>query len=85
MKNVPWSAAAGGALHLTFGGNHTFPGGSDSKELPAMEETWVQSLGWEDSLRRQWQTTPVVLAWRIPWTAEPGGLHSMCRRESVRT
>ena len=49
MKNVPWGAAAGGALHLTFGGNHTFPGGSDSKELPAMQETWVQSLGWEDS------------------------------------
>ena len=52
MKNVLWSTAAGGTLHLTFGGNYTFSGGSDSKELPPTQETWVQSLGWEDSLRR---------------------------------
>ena len=37
------------------------------KNLPAMQETWVQSLGWEDPLRRAWENTSVsILAWRIP-------------------
>ena len=46
------------------------------KHLPAMQETWVQSLGQEDSLEKEMATHSSVLAWRIPWTGEPGGLQS---------
>ena len=47
------------------------------KNLPAMPETWVQSLGWEDSLGEGMATTPVLLPGESPWTEEPGGLQSM--------
>ena len=47
------------------------------KNPPAMRETWVQSLGWEDPLEEGMATHSSVLAWRIPWTEEPGGLHSV--------
>ena len=46
------------------------------KNLPAMQ-TWVQSLGQEDSLEEGMATHSSILAWRIPWTEEPGGLQSM--------
>ena len=45
--------------------------------LPAMKETWVQSLGWEDPLVREMATHSSILAWETPWTEEPGGLQSM--------
>ena len=54
-----------------------FPGGSAGKESPAMQETWVQSLGWEDPLAKGTATHSSILAWRTPWTKEPGGLQSM--------
>ena len=44
------------------------------KNLPAMWETWIQSLGWEDLLEKR---IVIILAWRILWTEEPGGLQSM--------
>ena len=47
------------------------------KCLPTMQETWVRSLGWEDSLEKEMATHSSILAWRIPWTEEPGGLQSM--------
>ena len=47
------------------------------KNPPAMGETWVQSLSWEDPWRRAWQPTPVFLPGEFPWTEEPGGLQSM--------
>ena len=47
------------------------------KSLPAMQETWVRSLGWEDPLEKKMTTHSSILAWRIPWTGEPGGLQSM--------
>ena len=47
------------------------------KNLPAMRETWAQSLGWEDPLEKGIATHSSILAWRIPWTEEPGGLQSM--------
>ena len=47
------------------------------KNLPAMWKTWVQSLGWEDSLEKGKATHSSFLAWRTPWTEEPGGLQSM--------
>ena len=47
------------------------------KNPPAMQETWVRSLGWEDLLEKGMATHSTILAWRIPWTEEPGGLQSM--------
>ena len=47
------------------------------KRLPGMQETQVQSLGWEDSLEKEMATHSSTLAWRIPWREEPGGLQSM--------
>ena len=47
------------------------------KNLPAMQETQVQSLGLEDPLEKEMATHCSILAWRITWTEEPGGLQSM--------
>ena len=47
------------------------------KNLPAVQETQVRSLGWEDPLEEEMTTHSSTLAWRIPWTEEPGGLQSM--------
>ena len=47
------------------------------KNLPAMQENQVQSLGWEDPLEKGMATHFNILAWKIPWTEEPGGLQSM--------
>ena len=44
------------------------------KNLPAMQETWVQSVGWKDPLEKGVATHSSILAWRSPWTEEPGGL-----------
>ena len=46
------------------------------KNPPAMRKTWVQSLGWEDPLEKGTATLSTILAWRIPWTEEPGRLYS---------
>ena len=53
------------------------------KSLPAMRKTRVQSLGWEDPLDKGMASHSTILVWRIPWTAEPGGLQSM-GSQSVR-
>ena len=47
------------------------------KNLPAMQDTWVQSLAWEDPLEKGKATHSSILAWRIPWTKEPGRLQSI--------
>ena len=47
------------------------------KKPPAMLETWVRSLGWEDPLEEGMAIHSSILAWRILWTEEPGGLHCM--------
>ena len=47
------------------------------KNLPALQDTWVQSLGWEDLLEKGTATHFSILAWRIPWTEERGRLQSM--------
>ena len=47
------------------------------KCLPAMRETWVLSLGWEDLLEKERATHSSILAWKIPWMEEPGMLPSM--------
>ena len=53
------------------------------KNLPAMQETQVRSLGQEDLLEKGMATRSSIIAWRIPWTEEPGGLQSM-RLQRVR-
>ena len=55
------------------------------KNLPAIQETWVQSLVWEDPLEKGMATHSSILAWRIPWTEEPGGLQSMGCKGSYMT
>ena len=55
------------------------------KNLPAMQETWVQSLGQEDPLEKEMATHSSVLAWRIPQSEEPGRLQSMDSQESGMT
>ena len=47
------------------------------KGLPTIWETWVRFLGWEDTLEKEMAAHSTLLAWRIPWTEEPGGLQSM--------
>ena len=55
------------------------------KYPPAMQETWVQSLDWEDPLEKGMATHSSILARRIPWTEEPGGIQSTGRKESDTT
>ena len=52
------------------------------KNLPAVQETQVRSLGWEDYLEKEMANSSSMLAWEIPWTEEPGGLQSMGCQES---
>ena len=49
------------------------------KTLTAVQEAWVQSLGWEDPLEKEMATSSSILAWRIPWTEEPGFTKSQTR------
>ena len=60
-------------VYLSWG----FPGGSDVKTLPAIQETQIQSLDGEDPLERGMATHFSILAWRIPWTGELGRLQSL--------
>ena len=59
-----------------------FPGGSVVKNPPAMQETWVPSLGQEDPLEEEMATHTSILAWKVPWTEEPEGLQSMGSQKS---
>ena len=54
-----------------------FPVAQMVKNLPAMQKTWVRSLTQEDGLEKEMATHSSILAWRIPWTEEPGGLLSL--------
>ena len=64
---------------------HNFPGGSGPKTPPAMLETWVLSLGLEDPLEKGLATHSSIIAWRIPWTKEPGGTQPTELQESDKT
>ena len=55
------------------------------KRLPAMRETRVQSLGWEEPLEKEMATHSSILAWESPWTEDPGRLQSMGSQESDTT
>ena len=55
------------------------------KNLPAVQETWVRSMGWEDPLQKEMATHSSILAWEIPWTEEPGRLQFMGPQKSDTT
>ena len=59
----------------------SFPGRSVGKEFSAVQETQVLSLGWEDFLEKRVAIHSSILAWRIPWTEEPGGLQFLGSQE----
>ena len=66
------------AFELDLVGHAVFPGGSDGQVSACkMQETWVQSLGQKDPLEKDLAPHSSILAWRIPWTEELGGLQSM--------
>ena len=70
-------------LSLLPATRESFPGGSEVKNLPAMQETWVQSLDQEDPMEEVMATHYNILAWRIPWTEELGRLQSMVARSWI--
>ena len=63
-------------MNITNIYGHAFLVAQRLKRLPAMQETWVWSLGWKDPLEKEMATHSSILAWRIPWMEEPGGLKS---------
>ena len=60
-----------------------FPGGSVVKNLPSMQETQVPSLGREDPLEKEMANHSSILAWRIPWTEEPEGVHGVTESDTT--
>ena len=62
---------------MTYAYNRTSLVSQTVKNLPVMRETWVRSLGREDPLEKEMAMHSNILAWRIPWTEEPGGPQSM--------
>ena len=64
-------------LGQTLGDGEGFPSGSAGKKSACNRETWIRSLGWEDSLEKGMATHSSILAWRIPRTEEPGRLQFM--------
>ena len=62
-----------------------FPGGSAVKNPPAVQDTWVQSLGQEDPLEKGMATHSSIRAWKIPWTEEPGDYSSWGCKELDKT
>ena len=62
---------------LHFSDNGASLGAQRVKRLPAMQETWIRPLGREDPLEKEMSTHSSILAWKIPWTEELGGLQSM--------
>ena len=68
---------ANSRINRSYDGSWTSLVAQTVKCLPTMWETWVQSLGWEDLLEKEMAIHSSILAWKIPWTEEPGRLQSM--------
>ena len=84
---TPWTVACQAPLSMEFSrqeylGGLPFPSAGDLPDAgmepgsPALQKTWIQSLGWKDPLEKGMSTHSSTLAWRIPWTEEPNGLQS---------
>ena len=85
MDGGAWQATVHGVAKSRTGLSDftfTLPGGSVVKNLPAMQETQVQSLGQEDPLMKEMATHSSILAWEMPWTGQLGGLESMWLQKS---
>ena len=78
---MSWKHSVTNGLKL-FQNKRDFPGGSVAKNLPSKQETGVQTLSWEDPLKKEMATYSSILAWEIPWTKEPGRLQSMGLQKS---
>ena len=76
---IPWTEETGGSMGLQSVGHNTWGSlvAQLVKNLPAVQETQVLSLSWEDPLEKEMSTHSSILAWKISWTEEPGGLQSM--------
>ena len=72
-EDPPWGEGIGYPLQYSW----AFLVAQLGKNLPAVLETWLRSLGWEDPLEEGMTTCSSILAWRIPWTEESGGFQSM--------
>ena len=83
LRSVTWWSEK---LHLSLLFSlKGFSGDSDGKYPPAVQEIWVRSLDWEDPLEKGMASHASILVWRIPWTEELDGLHSMGCKESDTT
>ena len=84
-----WDGVQRGIPEVLFGTNSGQFGASLVAQmveiLPSMQDTWVQSLDREESLEKGMATHSSILAWRIPWTEEPGGLQSMWSQRVRKT
>ena len=80
MKHIPGAKTVGDCCLLIFNSIYVVSRASlvaqTVKNPPARQETWIRSLVWEDPLEEGMATDSSILAWRIPWTEEPGGLQS---------
>ena len=78
LGSIPGSGGSSGeGIGYPLQDSWASPGVQLIKNLPALWKTWVPSLGWDDPLEEGMATHSSILAWRIPWTEEPGGLQSM--------
>ena len=77
-RTLEWGAIAFSVMKIKVAINQmNFPGGAVVKNLTAMQETWVRSLGREVASEKEMATHSSILAWKIPWTEEPSRLQSM--------
>ena len=81
-KNGEWRGCREGKKNQIKKILYGLPSGSVAKNPPTMQEIWVQSLGWEDPLEDETATHSGILAWEIPWTEEPGGVHGVTKSQT---
>ena len=74
LKTISFGPGKGTDVHLA---PQTSLGAQTGKRLSTMQETWVQSLGWEDPQQKEMAPHSSTIAWKIPWTEEPGRLQSI--------
>ena len=80
----PWFITLALRFYITYSKGIASLIAQSVKNLPAMQETLVRFLGWEDPLEKEMATHSSILAWRSPWTEEPGRLQSMGSKRLTR-
>ena len=84
LNDLPWRRTEIILLFLRLHPSTVPPVAQMVKRLPAMWDTWVQSLNWEDPLEKETATHSSTLAWEVPWTEEPGRLQSVGSQSQTR-